>query len=205
MNRLAALAVSGLLGVGCSTARIPKVPGDPPPALRDGPREVAYQTVLERYTSSRAIYDLLDTRLFVQATWQAPAFVEARLSRVREFRALSTAEAAVRRDAELARLDGVTEFFVGIHANDSKLDDLDRGDSQWSLALVTADHEASPIAIERLGRSDTQLRSVYSYMESFWVGYRVRFARVELRPGQSMTLRVSSAVGRAELAFTARD
>lgn len=188
--------------VGCAGARLPRVPGDPAPAAANETLERQYQLELERFTRQQAVYDHLDTRLFVQATWQAPRFVSARLSRVAAFKAIPPGELVTQQEAEAKRLADVTEFFVAVHANDARFDDFDRPNSMWRIALVANGVEATPLSIERLGRSNIEMRSVYSYMESFWVGYRVRFPKVDLGPGGTMMVRVASAVGRAELQFS---
>jgi hypothetical protein len=69
--------------------------------------------------------------------------------------------------------------------------------------LVVGDEELPPLTVERLGRTTVELRSYYSYMESFWVGYRVRFPQRTIAAGQSMQLKLASALGQAELPFTA--
>lgn len=195
---LLALALSG-----CASARIPRVGGDPAPSERDPTLESGYQVVLERHTKSQAVYDNLDTNVFFHATWQAPAFVEARLAREARFRAIPEGEAAAALEAENQRLGDATEFHLAVHANDYRYEDFDKADSMWRLALVVDGREVTPTSVERLGRSSSQMRSIYSYMEPFWVGYRVRFPKVGLEAGQSFTFRLASALGKAELKYTA--
>ena len=86
-----------------------------------------------------------------------------------------------------------------MHANDPKMDDFDKPGSMWRVVLVVDGRELAPVLIERIGRANTEQRSIYSYMESFWVGYRVRFPRAS----GAMTLKIASSVGKAELAFSA--
>jgi hypothetical protein len=194
--------LAATLGAGCASARLPHVPGDPPPALNDPAREQGYQIVLEQWTRHGAVYDNLDTKLFAYVTWQSAPFVEARVRRLCEFKDVLPADADALLAAEQARVADATEFFVAVHANDSHFDDFDRPGSMWRLALNFEGRDVAPLSIERLGRTNTELRAVYSFMESFWVGYRVRFPRVNPQPGQVMTFKLASALGRAELAFT---
>lgn len=198
-----ALVLACVALAGCTTARIPRVGGDPPPADRDPKVEQAYQVVLDRYTRSMAVYDNLDTNVFFHATWQAPAFVEARMARDASFRAIPAAEAQANLEAEKTRLLDVTEFHLAVHANDYKYEDFNRADSMWRLALEVDGKEVRPISIERLGRTSSPMRSIYSYMEPFWVGYRIRFPKVALSTGQTFTFRLASALGRADLVYTA--
>jgi hypothetical protein len=201
--RRAAWALAAAALVGCATAPLPRVPGEPPPAVKDAAAEDAYQQTLERHSQAMGVYDNLDTRVFFRATWQAPAFVEARVRREALFKAMPADEQAARLEAERARLADATEFFVAVHANEYRYDDLDKRDSMWRVVLVAGGQETKAVSIERLGRTNTELRSYYSYLESFWVGYRVRFPRRDFAPGERFTLKLASAVGLAELPFTA--
>jgi hypothetical protein len=73
----------------------------------------------------------------------------------------------------------------------------------WRFVMVVGDEELAPISVERLGRTNVEMRSYYSYMESFWVGYRVRFPKKTFNPGDRFRLKLASALGHAELPYTA--
>jgi hypothetical protein len=195
--------VFALLALGCASARIPHVPGDPPPAVADPEAEKRYQAVLERYTSAQGVYDNLDTKLFFRATWQAPALVAARVRRQAQFKAWPAAEVEPQLAAEQAKVGDGVEFFLAVHANDYRFDDFERPTSMWRMVLVAGEDEVSPTLVERLGRSNVEMRSYYSYMESFWVGYRVRFPKRSFGRGEQFRLKLASALGKAELTYTA--
>ena len=201
MKRVVALS---LLALGaCASGRIPRIPGDPPPAVLDVDAERAYQVVLEKHTSGKGVYDNLDTKLFFQATGQAAAFADARVRREGLFKAWPAAELDKKLTEERTRLTDATEFFFAVHANDYRFDDFDKANTMWRMVLVVGDEELPPVLVERLGRTNTEMRSYYSYMESFWVGYRVRFPARTLTAGQSFKLKLASALGQAELPYTA--
>jgi hypothetical protein len=197
------LAAALLVLAACATGRIPRIPGDPPPAVRDVGAEREYQQVLEKHTASQGVYDNLDTKLFFQATWQSARFAEARVRREGLFKAWPAADVEKNLSAERTRLADATEFFLAVHANDYRYDDFDRANTMWRMVLVVGGQELAPISVERLGRSNTEMRSYYSYMESFWVGYRVRFPAHPLAPQETFRLKLASALGQAELPFTA--
>ena len=195
--------LSTLVLLGCPSARIPRIPGDPPPAVLDASDERAYQKVLEAHTTSKGVYDNFDTKLFFQATWQSAAFAEARVRREGQFKAWPPAEAEKKLTDERTRLSDATEFFFAVHANDYRFDDFDKANTMWRMVLVVGGEELPPVSVERLGRTNTEMRSYYSYMESFWVGYRVRFPARSLASGQTFRLKLASALGQAELVYTA--
>ncbi len=192
-----------VLFAACATGRVPHVPGDPAPAVPDASAEAKYQQTLERYTAHQGVYDDLDTKVFFYATWQSATFATARVDRQGVFKSYSTTELADAQSAEANRLADATEFFLAVHVNESRFDDFDRPDSMWRLRLLVNGEDLKPLAIERMGRTNVELRSSYSYLESFWVGYRVRFPKVALQRQEVMTLRAASPLGKAELSFTA--
>ncbi len=198
-----ALAAALVLMTSCAGARIPRVPGDPPPAVNDANAERAYQAILERYTRSRGVYDVFDTKLFFQATWQSEPFAFARVRREGFFKDWPQAELETKLNDERARLADVTEFFVAVHANDYRFDDFDRPNSMWRVVLVANGQEMAPLSMVRLGRTTTEIRSYYPYMESFWVGYRLQFPKQPLAAQQNFVLKLASALGQAELTFSA--
>jgi hypothetical protein len=159
--------------------------------------------MLDRYSCTRAIYDNLDSKVFFRATWQGPRFVEARLKREAEFKLLPASDLARRRSDEEQRIGGAVEFLLGVQANDYHFDDFDRSNSMWRVVLAIGDEELAPTSIERIGRTTTELRSYYSYLESFWVAYRLRFPARDFSAGQVFSLRLASAVGHSDLNFTA--
>lgn len=199
MRGWAALATA--LACGCANLPPPRV-GEPPPVARDAASEQAYQGVLARFTAKRAIYEGLETQLFVAATLEGPAFVEARVRREGEFKSASAAEVAAALEAERARLSGATEVLFGVHASDRKLDDFDRPNSIWRLALAVGGEERRPLEVKRLGKATRELRSLYPYLDDFWVAYRLRFPGA-LTAGQGAVLEVASTAGQARLEFRA--
>ena len=186
----------------CVGAPVPKV-GEPAPALKDAAAEAAYQATLDRYTSRREIYNRLDTRLFGAMTLQSAAFVEARVRRQAAFQDIPSATA----DADVAKAQaevaGEYVFFLGVHLNDHRYDDLDKRDSTWRLALVAPSGDVTPLKVERVGRSNLNLRALYPYLDDFWTAYRVRFPRA-LPPGTArLEVHLASALGQASFEFPA--
>jgi hypothetical protein len=193
--RRAALA---LLLFGAACTRVPRV-GEPAPEAPDSNAESDYKKVLDKYSAHAEIYNSLDTRIFAAATLQSDAFVTARLTRQGQFQQIPAETVNARIEAERQRLAATREFFLGVHANNSKFDDFDKADSIWRIALVTAEGEVIPEKIDRVGRATIDLRSYYPYMDDFWVGYLVRFPKGA--PGGTLKLKMASSLGRAEMQF----
>jgi hypothetical protein len=186
----------------CATARLPPGAGDAAPAAKTQQEETAYQEVLARFTRSLALYDNLDTRGFVRATWQSDAFVEARVTRDASFRGFSEQETSQLLARELKTNAEATAFFVTVYVTDYRTDDFEKANSIWR---VTALHNGVtyPVkSIARLGRTSPQLRAIYPHMEQFWVAYWMVFPKVEgVSAAAPLTLKLASSIGQAELVF----
>jgi hypothetical protein len=206
-----ALRVAALLGLLSSCTSTPPTIGDPPPQLSDTRSEQAYQETLERYSDRTEIYDGFDTRLFAGTTFQTEAFREARVQRLGQFKVLPpprVEELLAKEREEAARFH---EFFLGVHVNDYRYDDFAQKNSIWRVVLLTPSVEVEPVSIERVGRSNLDMRAMYPYAGVFWVAYRVRFPKV-LSSGAPVIpdsathvhLRLASTLGHAELRVHAR-
>jgi hypothetical protein len=205
VRRCAALVA--LLASSC-VMRAPTV-GDPAPTLSDLSAEREYMRVLERYSARAEMYHLFDTRAFVAATLLAPTFREAKARRLAAFRSETPSELEARLEQARVEAAQAHEFFVGMHVNEPRYDDLDRANSIWRIALVTPAGEVLPTRVERVGRSSLDMRAIYPYMDPFWVGYRVRFPREVagqpvVPPGtEQVVLQIASTLGKANLVVAA--
>ncbi|HLK99260.1 MAG TPA: hypothetical protein VK539_01705 [Myxococcaceae bacterium] len=207
-----ALCISGLLLVlaaGCTTT--PPTIGDPPPQLTDRRAEQAYQDAFASFSDRAEIYDGFDTRLFAGATFQTVAFREARVQRVAQFQFLPKTRVEELLAKERAEEAQFHEFFLGVHVNDYRFDDFDQKDSIWRVVMLTPSVEVEPLSIQRIGRADLNMRTMYPYMGVFWVAYSVRFpkvlpngAPVIPESASHVQLRLASTLGHAELRVHAR-
>ena len=205
-RRLAAAALSALALGGCADLMRPPRVGPPAPQLSDRKAEKRYQQVLGSWTRRAEIYDGLDSRLFVAATFQAMAFREAKAERVAAIRSLPAPEAQALLVAQRKEHDEALELMLAVHSNERRFDDLSRPESVWRLALVSEAGEAEPLSVEKLPRPDANLRALYPYLDTYWTGYRVHFprtfangAQVLPQKAQTVLVRLSSSLGKAEL------
>jgi hypothetical protein len=202
---LAALAVL----CGCTPLRPPRA-GERGPQVPDPQKEEQYKTTIERYTSRAEIYDQLDTRVFTAVTYQSWPFREARVRRLGIFQVQPPSLVERNLANERANFESFHEFFFGVHVNNYRFDDFDRKDTIWRMVIVTREGETIPLTVQRIGRSDLNLRAMYPYLDEFWVAYWMRFPRKTafgtdvIPPGTSrFTLRIASTIGRADFTFPA--
>ena len=200
------LGLGALLLALAGCVSTPPTLGEPAPTFRDERQEQAYQDLLARYTERAELYSGFDTLLFVAATFQTPAFRDARLRREATFRSLPEEKLQQQLAQEMGEAARSHEFFMGVHITNYRFDDFDRPSSIWNLELVTPEGEVGPVSVERLGRADQNIRAYYPYMGTFWVGYRLRFPTafpdgrpVILPSTERVVLRLASTLGRAEM------
>lgn len=197
-------ALASLMGLFACTARVPRI-SDSPPRLNDRAAEKAYREALDRFSDARELYDLFDTRIFAATTFQSEAFRRARTKREALFKRLPQDAYQARLAEEVAEAQKHHEFFFGAHVNNREVDDFDRPNSIWRIALRTPTGEVVATEIERVGRASEAMRAYYPYMDTFWTGYRVRFP-VTTPDGQptipadadTVIFRLSSSLGQAD-------
>ena len=208
-KQLRVAALLGALASGCVTT--PPTVGSEPPTLKDEAAEKAFQEVLARYTGRAEVYQGFDTRLFAAATFQTPAFREARVRRRAEFQHIPAPRVEEMLAEERTEAAQAHTFFLGVHTNDPKYDDFDRRNSIWRVALLTTAGEARPTSIRRIGRTNLDMQASYPYMGTFWVAYRVDFPTTfpdgtPVIPAgtEKVTLRLASTLGTADLVMAAQ-
>jgi hypothetical protein len=201
--RTRGLLCLALCGAGCSPPR-PAVLHSPttPLSAEDFP------VVLSTWTRTDKVYQGLDNKLFVTATYHAP---ELRRAFAIAFPEIYGHGGTVTRQ-ELVDLTPAAEqsntFFLAAYTPDTKWNDLAQTDSIWRVTLI-GDNEvaAAPVEIQQV-KVDENLRVVYPYIGRFDRCYLVRFPladpmeRLVIDPGGTgFRLRVASALGAAELVW----
>jgi len=188
--------------------------GTPKPVLvdfSDTPRDYRakdYETVYSRWTRhDRAMHDV-DFALEVWATYKSWDFREAYVERYGEVYNLSDADRATLRQAQLDAFHRAFEFHVVAQSANYRWNDLEKGSSAWRVALVdAAGHELSPeyVRIEKL--PDAYETAFFPAKTPFSKTYAVRFPAPPRDSdfagtgSGSITLRISSPLGRVELVW----
>ena len=165
-----------------------------------------YDMVLKTWTRSAKIYQGLDTKMFVTATFHSPEF--------RRVFALAFPEIyghggnITRRElVDLTHdIEQYLTFFVSAYTADRKWNDLAKPDSIWRLSLEGDDGvSVSPTEIIPV-KIDANLMAVYPYIDRFDKAYLVRFKladpmnRLVVKASSDhFKLKVVSALGKANL------
>jgi hypothetical protein len=202
------VAASAAAVLCACAAHTPPQIGDRGPMLADPGQEKQYQERVDRFSRNAEIYNQLRTRVFAAATYQSWQFRQARVEREGTFKALPRAEVDAQLAEERTQFEQSHEFFFGAFVNDYRQENFSN-DKVWHVALLTGRGEVRPSKIERIGRSDLNMRAYYPYLGEFWVAWRIRFPKkmedgtpVLAEGDQKVTLRVASTVGKVELTYT---
>jgi hypothetical protein len=198
---LALLALVGSLA--CSAPR---------PTVLYGPEEPLtaedYGSVLKTWTRSTKIYQRLDNKLFVNATFHSPEFRRAFAVAFPDI--YGHGGKITRR--ELVDLTGGVEqyhnFFMAVYTPDRRWNDLGKSDSIWRLTLSGSGEAAvGPAEVVPI-KVDENLRAVYPYINRFDKVYLVRFPltdplhRMVIDTSTTQfSLRIASALGVAEMTW----
>lgn len=198
-----ALLLVGTLGWTSACAE-PK-----PAALYAPAREVTaadYAEVLATWTRTDEIYQGLNNKLFVHATFHTPEFRRAFAEAWPDV--YGHGGQITRR--ELVELTGDVEahhnFFVAVYTPESKWNDLQKEDSIWRLTM-TGDGDATVGAAEIIAvKVDENLRVIYPYLTRYDKAYLVRFPLADAQgkllatpETRHLRIKLASAMGVAEL------
>lgn len=225
LTRLGACTLRGFLGLGlaslsaCATPHIPQattthVAPEEEDQLRAGlGARSAYAHMLKASTRSAKIYQALDNKLFITATYHAPAFRRAFAVAFPDI--YGHGGKITRR--ELVDLTGGIEqhhnFFVAVYTPDSRWNDIARDDSIWRLSLYGKSNGQNGLGETEVGpddiipiKMDENLRVVYPYTNRFDKVYLVRFPVLDamhqpiVGPGtEELVVRIASAMGVASM------
>lgn len=179
-----------------------------PLTLQSSPELLAadYSAVLHRWTRKDAVYDGLDSKLFVWATFHSPDFRRVFLLRHTDVYGPGSEEAnrllLTAPDAEEH-----LEFFFSASTGSPEWNDFERPNSIWRVTLEGDEHERVEGRVERI-KSNANLRVIYPYITDYARTYAVRFPRTAPSGAvvigahtREFTLRFASALGTATLTW----
>jgi hypothetical protein len=185
---VAVLALAAL----CGCARIPMAE----PKL-DGP----YGQELARDTRHAAIYQALETRLFLHMVWLKPELVTAQAQRLAEMRA-EPPELAAAHLKKLQDESALPTFYAFVYTPQPGWNDWDAKSSVWRIALEGPAGEATPVKVQRFdGPFNAELMALYPYLDEFVTAYRLQFPAGSLGPSAKLLL--AGALGKVELDWSA--
>lgn len=178
-----------------------------------GKRELArdaYFRELDRWTRSDQVYEGLDSRLYIHATFKATSYREAYTERYSQEYELDPALATALLSRELNQAETYNEFFIAAFTPEDRWNDFHKKDSVWKLYLEDdTGAKLSPVSVTRVEAKDPSIREFFPHLDPWSYGYLVRFpkytpAGTTPLPGPEtewMKLVATGVLGRAEMTW----
>ncbi|HHL39555.1 MAG TPA: hypothetical protein ENJ37_03515 [Deltaproteobacteria bacterium] len=182
-------------------------------AALGGGGEPTYFETLSAWTKGRKIYEELESRLYIYATYKSPAFRRAYVDEYARRFLLDDDLKAVMVQRELEAAERSNEFLVSAFTPDERWNDFDRRDSIWRLYLDDGSARVEPIEIRRLDGGNPLLTELFPYIDPWSVVYLVRFPRygpagegpIPGKGAAALKLIVAGAKGGGELLWTLKE
>jgi hypothetical protein len=208
-----AAPVAAWLMLACAGAGLNLACGTPKPVLVDfseTPRDYVakdYERVYERWTRHQRVLLDTDVALEVWATFKSWDFREAYVERYAGTYSLSDADRGALRQAQLEAFHRAYEFHITAQSTNFKWNDLEKANSAWRASLVDAlGHELAPEPIKVVKLPDAYESQFFPAKTPFTKTYSLTFLIPAGGAGDfagiksgSVTLRISSPIGRVEL------
>ncbi len=166
--RYAALALAAAFSSAC--ARIP---------IAEPSYQGVYGQELKSDTRKAAIYEGLETRLFVHVAWLKPELVQAQAKLLSDARA-EPPELAVKRQAQMMAEDEAPTFFAVVYTPVAIWNDWDSKSTVWRIVLQTDQGEVAPESVKRFDANlgfNADMVSLYPFLDDFVTGYRIQFPK----------------------------
>jgi hypothetical protein len=175
-----------------------------------------YTDVYERWTRHDRALNEVDVALEAWGTFKSWDFREAYVERYASIYGLSQADRALLRQAQLDSFRQAYEFHLTAQSANYKWNDLEKKDSAWRTTLVDGlGHELSPEYVRVVKLPDAYEREFFPAKTPFTKTYAIRFpvsgssdTGVGIGPTEfvgpktgTITLRISSPIGRVELSW----
>ncbi|MBI5233201.1 MAG: hypothetical protein HY880_02490 [Deltaproteobacteria bacterium] len=168
----------------------------------------SYDIAVNKHTREAKIYEGLDTRLFIYATYKDLSFREAYVEEYARRFKLDADSKNVLMEREKEALERYNEFLVSAYTPVDKWNDFSEKDSVWRFFLEDdLGRRLVPVEVKKAERADPLLKEFFPYLDYWSNVYIVRFPKYADDgygpiPGddtKSIRFNVAGALGRATL------
>lgn len=143
-----------------------------------GEAKSGYNEALNKWTRSKKLYEGLETRLYINATYKSPEFREAYVERYAKSYQLDEDFKKALLERETAQHERYNEFFFTAYTPEDRWNDFANPDSVWRLYLDDGmGGKIRPVSIARVDKSDPLLREFFPYFDPWSIGYVARFPK----------------------------
>lgn len=168
-----------------------------------------YYKVLDRWSRGLKLYEGLESRLYLNATYKGEEFRKAYIRRYAESYALGPERTQALLERELEQGLQYNEFFFTAYTPDERLNDFGKKDSVWQLYLEDGEGGLiRPISVSRIENSEAVIREFFPYYDLWSRAYAVKFPvysetgqAIAGIDAQALKLVVTGIMGRGELVW----
>ena len=161
-----------------------------------------YEKVLKAFTRHEETYEHFESRVFVDATYFAPAFALAYAQQRQERLGLMPNEAKVERERLVQRANGEARFFLSVVTNDFFWNDLDRKNGTLKARLIVNGEAVAATSVKRLTDDEvSDLVPFFPYISMMGRAYWAVFPKPE---GKAVQLRISGSPAIIDLKWSGR-
>ncbi|MBI5237305.1 MAG: hypothetical protein HY887_02645 [Deltaproteobacteria bacterium] len=177
-------------------------------------KKAAYSDSLNKWTRSVTVYEGLEPRLYLNATYKDKTFRDAYTDRYAEGFELPEAYRSMLLEREAEASEQYNEFFLTVYSPDEERNDLDAKNSVWRLFLEdSSGARLTPVNVTRLDPADALLREFFPFFDPWSRAYIVKFPKYsetgrEPIPGSDtvfIKIIVTGLFGKGELVWRLKD
>lgn len=154
-----------------------------------------YLSVLDRWSGGVKVYEGLEARLYLSATYKSEEFRRAYIERYSESYGLGQERSQALLERELEQGQEYNELFFTAYTPDERLNDFDRKDTVWQLYLEDdSGARVRPITVARMEVSEAVTREFFPYFDLWSRAYVAKFPKYAETglpmPGQGQAMRL---------------
>ncbi|MBI5643782.1 MAG: hypothetical protein HY954_09955 [Deltaproteobacteria bacterium] len=147
-------------------------------AKKNAQHKESYFESLNKWTRGIKIYEGLETRLYINATYKDTAFREAYIERYAASYELEEGQIRSLKERELEQAEKINEFFFTAYTPKDELNDFNDPSSVWKLYMEDdTGARLVPLSISRLDSTDPILREFFPYFDPWSSAYLVKFPK----------------------------
>lgn len=165
-----------------------------------------YLKVLDRWSRGEKVYEGLESRLYMNATYKTVEFRKAYIERYAKSYELSPERVKVMMERETEQALAYNEFFFTAFTPEDALNDFAEKDSVWQIYLEDAKgNRAKPLSIVAVSNSEPVLREFFPYFDFWSKAYAIQFPKYadngdEMSPEAGpVKLIVTGVMGKGEM------
>jgi hypothetical protein len=140
------------------------------------PDKGRYQTVLDKWTREGKVYEDLETKLLINATFKSEEFRKSYVDEYSSVYMLDSEKVKKLMRDELEAPKKYHEFFISVHTPILEWSDLEKKEPVWALYLLNdAGVRVSPVELKRIRERGPVVTRFYPYHTDWSLGHIVKF------------------------------